>query len=134
MDMRRNIARGETLLLALTALFLSALTALALRDRAAGPGVAVETAGAGPVRLETLPSGDDEDAEERSPLLDVNDATAEELAELPGIGAVLAGRIVDCRTANGPFASVEDLLEVSGIGPAKLEQIRPYICVGDGQG
>ena len=59
--------------------------------------------------------------------LDLNRATAQELTMLPGIGEVLAQRIVDYRNANGPFASVDDLLEVNGIGPGILETIRPQI-------
>ncbi len=56
--------------------------------------------------------------------IDLNRASAEELAELPGVGAVLAGRISDHRDENGPFGSVEDLLDVSGIGEGKLAAIR----------
>ena len=54
-------------------------------------------------------------------------ATAGQLETLDGIGQVLAQRIVDYRNANGPFASVDDLLEVNGIGPGILETIRPQI-------
>ena len=61
--------------------------------------------------------------------LDLNRATAEELVELPGIGPVLAERIVAFREEHGPFRSVEDLLQVSGIGEATLEALRPYITV-----
>ncbi len=59
--------------------------------------------------------------------LDVNAATAEELGELPGIGPVLAERIIAWREENGPFTGREDLLSVSGIGPALWEDIAPYI-------
>jgi competence protein ComEA len=57
-------------------------------------------------------------------LVNVNTAGATELEALPGIGEVIAQRVVDHRTANGPFASVEELLEVSGIGEAILGSIR----------
>jgi competence protein ComEA len=55
--------------------------------------------------------------------LDLNAADSAALEELPGIGPVLAGRIVADREANGPFASVEDLGRVPGVGPAILESI-----------
>jgi competence protein ComEA len=64
------------------------------------------------------------------PLVDINAASAAELEALPGIGPVLAGRIVQWRTDNGPFSDVEILGEVSGIGDALLAQIRPLIRVG----
>lgn len=61
--------------------------------------------------------------------LNVNTAGAIALEELPGIGPALAAAIVDHRQRHGPFASVDELAEVSGIGPAKLEQIRPLATV-----
>lgn len=60
--------------------------------------------------------------------LDINTATAEELEALPGIGPVLAGRIVAWREANGPFPAVEILAEVPGIGPVLLENLRPLVA------
>jgi competence protein ComEA len=51
-------------------------------------------------------------------LLDLNTATVADLDALPGIGPVLAQRIVDHRTAQGPFTGVDQLDDVSGIGPA----------------
>ena len=54
-------------------------------------------------------------------------ATAAQLETLDGIGPVLAQRIVEYREANGPFASVDGLLEVKGLGPGILEAIRPQI-------
>jgi competence protein ComEA len=61
--------------------------------------------------------------------LDINTATAEELVALPGIGQVGAEAIVRYRSATGPFTRVEDLLEVEGIGPTTLENIRDLIEV-----
>jgi competence protein ComEA len=62
-------------------------------------------------------------------LINVNTATAAELEALSGIGEVLAATIIEYRTENGPFVSVEDLMDVSGIGPATLEEIRDQITV-----
>jgi competence protein ComEA len=62
-------------------------------------------------------------------LININTASATELETLSGIGEVLAATIVEYRTQNGPFASVDDLLDVSGIGPATLEEIRDQVTV-----
>lgn len=59
----------------------------------------------------------------------VNRATISDLEGLPGVGPVLAGRIVAYRDQNGPFATVEDLLQVPGIGEAKLAAIRDLIVI-----
>jgi len=62
-------------------------------------------------------------------LVNLNTASAAELDALPGIGAVLAQRIIDDRQANGPYASVDDLARVRGIGPVLLEDLRPLVTV-----
>jgi competence ComEA-like helix-hairpin-helix protein len=62
--------------------------------------------------------------------VDLNRASAEELDALPGIGPVLARRIVDHRLAHGPFARPEDLLAVRGIGPRSFARLRPRVVVG----
>jgi competence protein ComEA len=62
-------------------------------------------------------------------LVNVNTASTADLEALPGIGEVIAQRIVDHRTANGPFTSVEQLLDVSGIGDSILESIRELVTV-----
>jgi competence protein ComEA len=62
-------------------------------------------------------------------LININTATATELEALSGIGEVLAATIVEYRTTNGPFAAVDDLLDVSGIGPATLDEIRDQITI-----
>ena len=62
-------------------------------------------------------------------LLDLNTATAADLDALPGIGPVLAQRIVDWRTENGRFASVDQLREVTGIGEAKYRDLEAKVTV-----
>ncbi len=64
------------------------------------------------------------------PLLDINGATAEALEALPGVGPSTAQAIVQTRVNRGPFLSVDELLDVPGIGEAKLAQIEPYVLVG----
>ena len=62
-------------------------------------------------------------------LLDLNTATTSDLDALPGIGPVLAQRIVDWRTKHERFASVDQLREVTGIGEAKFEDLRGAVTV-----
>ena len=61
--------------------------------------------------------------------LDLNTATLEQLEELPGVGPATAQAIIDERDRRGGFTSVEDLLDVRGIGPAKLEGLRDLVRV-----
>lgn len=58
-------------------------------------------------------------------IVNINTATAAQLEALPGIGPVIAERIVQLRRERGRFESVDELLDVSGIGPKKMEKIRP---------
>ena len=62
-------------------------------------------------------------------LVNINSATVEELDELPGVGEKTAQAIVDDREENGPFASPEDLMRVSGIGEKKFERLEAMVCV-----
>ncbi len=57
----------------------------------------------------------------------LSSATAEQLDSLPGIGPVTAQKIVDWRTAHGPFRTVDALDDVPGIGPARIEQLRDLV-------
>ena len=85
-----------------------------------------------PPETETETEPEPETAPAMTGPLNINTATAEQLDTLPGIGPVLAQRIVDYRTANGGFRAVEELLNVSGIGNAKLMEILDEITVEQG--
>lgn len=65
-------------------------------------------------------------------LVDLNSATVSELESLPGIGVVLAQRVVAHRTSVGRFQAVEDLREVKGIGAKKFDQIKSLVMVARG--
>lgn len=67
--------------------------------------------------------------EEHRPPLDLNRATLGELTRLPGVGPVLARRILDTREAAGRFATIDDLAGVRGLGRAKLERLRPFVGI-----
>jgi competence protein ComEA len=76
-------------------------------------------AGAGGGAAGTVPAGP----------LDLNTATVEQLDTLPGVGEVTAGRIVAYRSAH-PFTSVDELLEVPGIGQRRFDQLKDLVTVG----
>lgn len=77
-----------------------------------------------------VPAAGERDLPERSDgRIRVNSASPEELEALPGVGPVLATRIAAYREENGPFATVEDLLDVPGIGEGKLATLRDAVVV-----
>lgn len=122
MKVAGKVTKTEWLLLALTAVFLIALGLIyrQMTYQAAGTDytISVQRRAEEPVTPEPLPP------------VDVNTADAEELQRLNGIGPALAQRIIDYRTEHGPFASLEGLLEVSGIGESTLEGIRTDAVAG----
>jgi competence protein ComEA len=83
-----------------------------------------------------LPGSDDQDEDESSDdqssspsgdLININTASLAELDSLPGIGPALAQRIIDYREENGAFTTIEDIMDVSGIGPATFDRIKDLI-------
>jgi competence ComEA-like helix-hairpin-helix protein len=63
-------------------------------------------------------------------LIDLNAADAAELSLLPGIGPTLGQRIVDHRRRHGSFSSVDDVVQVPGIGPVRRDDMRPHVRIG----
>ena len=61
--------------------------------------------------------------------ININTASEQQLTLLPGIGEAITKRIVDYRTEHGDFAAIEDIMNVSGIGEKKFEQLKEYIVV-----
>ncbi len=110
-----KITKTEWLLIGMTGVFLCALLGLSIHDQRTAPAVETE-------------HPEVEVSVDLSPL-DLNRATEEELASLPGIGPELARRIAEYRQANGGFASVEEIMEVPGIGEGKFAALQGRITV-----
>ncbi len=125
MKLGRFLTKSEWGLLILTAVFLCVLSAVlyGLGPRGGSADYTITT--------RTPPA---DVTPEPAPLLDLNTATAQELEALDGIGPALAERIIQYREENGPFAAVEELLQVRGIGPATLERFQDEITIGEAQG
>lgn len=88
-------------------------------------GVSADTSAEKPV-VETSVADVDSLADGK---LDLNKADTEMLTSLPGIGPKTAEKIAAYRDANGPFRSVEELLNIKGIGPEKLEKIKMLVTL-----
>ena len=125
MERKEKFGAAHIALLLLTAAFLGALAYFAARaERPAGAG-----AGYTVTVEKTVPAEEIVSVEEP---VNVNTAAAEELERLPGIGPVLARSIVEYREEHGAFRTVDELMNVSGVGQAKLDAIRNDITLGEG--
>jgi competence protein ComEA len=85
----------------------------------------------GSAKVDSTPvDGQRQSAERHSspPCININSATAVDLQELPGIGAVLAQRIIDYRSTQGPFADLQALCKVKGIGPKTAARFSAQLC------
>jgi competence protein ComEA len=81
------------------------------------------------VRAATPTKGSDTGASATSGTINVNSASAEQIALLPRVGLKLAERVVEYRKTNGPFKKVEDLMEVKGVGEKLFVVLRPHLTV-----
>ena len=117
----RNVRKSEWILLGLTAVFLCGLLGLYVHDQNRLNTQSVSTAVEMP-QEELLP--------DLSPL-DLNTATVEQLQTLPGIGPELAERIAAWREEHGAFTSVEQIMEVPGIGEGKFAALEGRIVVNE---
>lgn len=88
------------------------------------PGSSSENASPTPT-----PSEEDEALSSEGEFVNINTASLDELDSLPGIGPTIAQRIIDYRTENGPFSTIEEIMDVSGIGPATFDDIKDLIMV-----
>ncbi len=142
--------QAMSMLVALTLIF-SGFTAGYFLGRSHSPGsvqlsVPPALTAPAPKVAETLPATEPQSAEtepgetEPAPTqateppvtfpIDLNTADARELMALPGIGEVLAGRILAYRQDHGPFEAVEELMNVSGIGEKRLEAVLDLVTIG----
>ena len=117
-----------TVLPILTALFVGLTLGLFLGRNPSGGSVTVSI----PLRQQTaaVPADTQPEPTYAALPMNINTADAAELAQLPGIGEVLAQRIVDYRRVHGRFTAAEQLANVEGIGEGKLEAILERITIG----
>ena len=115
-----------TVLLILTALFAGLTLGLYLGRNPGGGSVIVSV----PVQTQATSAVPEPTLSSAAVPVNINTADIAELAGLPGIGDVLARRIVDYRNAHGSFTAVEQLTNVEGIGEGKLEAILEQITIG----
>ena len=120
--------KGKTALIAVTAAFLCVLSGIFIGRNTKGNYLELPS---GQEEMQTALSGTAETAEPGK--VNINTAGSRQLMLLPGVGEVLADRIIDERSKNGPFSSPEDLTRVDGIGEKKLADMLDFITVGGSQ-
>jgi len=112
--------KPQWILIGITAAFIFVLVGVFVGRNTAGAYIPVSDV------KETVTAQNQSD---RDSQIDINTASSEQLQLIPGIGATIAQRIIDYRTENGGFKSIEEIMNVNGIGEKKFEQMKPYIKV-----
>ncbi|CDO89678.1 hypothetical protein AWC29_23010 [Mycobacterium triplex] len=120
LNMARPLGDGEQIVVGLAPVS-GQPSALGSSVTSAAPPAAKTPAPTGSVKGSTRPKTGE--------ALDLNTATAEQLDDLPGVGPVTAAAIVSWRQANGKFTSVDQLADVDGIGPSRLDKLRALVRV-----
>ncbi len=124
-----NFSRAERAALLVTAVTLAAIAGWFLHSRPAAHGYTVSGAG-----LEQAPPSSSPRVFTPDAPLDLNSAGLDDLIGLPGIGETRAQAILDYRAQHGGFTRPQELMEVSGIGPATYQGLESYITVTSPQG
>ncbi len=119
--------KGGIILLALTVVFVGFVAGILVGRNMDNNETTIQMSPQQP-SAQTLPQAADE-TKLTEQLININTASAKLLETLPGIGPVLAQRIVAYRTEHGPFTHAEDISKVEGIGPEKLLDVLDYITV-----
>jgi len=127
----RGISRYARLSLLALGIFLLGISGYFLADRQTDAPYTVEAASSASAPVRTVPEPEDEkpDSLLEGERININTAPAADLCRLPGIGEKRAQAIVDYREEQGPFASPEELMEVSGIGPGIFAGLQDYIAI-----
>ena len=137
-----KLTRAEAGVLAVTLVFLALTAGYRIGRKQSAGAFTVRTATEPAVQTVIVPEPQSEEsppAEEKCELrslpasedekLNINTAGKEALCDLDGIGETLSERIIAYREAHGPFACIEDITNVSGIGSGTFEKLRDRICV-----
>lgn len=91
----------------------------------------LETEGYGVEEWDGFRRSDRDSSDQKAGIININTADAGELQDLPGIGPAYAARIIDWRGDKGPFTSIEQLVEIKGIGEKRLADLKDFVIVGD---
>lgn len=116
--------KQQLLFVGITGIFLCLIIGIFVGRNLTGSYIPLDDA------IHSSPTGNSPSDEVNDGRIDINTATLQQLQLLPGIGEVTAQRILDYRNEHGYFSSMEELMNVSGIGEKKLAQIEPYVKIG----